>query len=130
MKKHILTTFSTALVISLLLPQSTTLAATPDKSKIGITQSEGVALIKMNYTSMAGAPAKGVAEIQNVSKKIIKANFEITILAKDNKSPLFKLTGNINKLAPGKRAFVNFKSEKGVLPTDRQFIFSFRTFKQ
>ena len=130
MKQRILLTLATAIVSSLLLPLGSSTAATPDKSKIGITQSEGIALIKMNYTSMPGAPAKGVAEIQNITKKMISANFEITILAKDNKSPLFKLTGNINKLAPGKRAFVNFKSEKGVLPTDRQFIFSFRTFKK
>ena len=130
MKKRIITSLSTALVLSLLLPQGASTGVTPDKSKIGITQSEDIALIKMNFTGMPGAPAKGVAEIQNIGKKKKSASFEITIFAKDNKSPLFKLSGKVKNLAPGKRAFVNFETKKDALPTDRKFIFSFRTFNQ
>ena len=99
-----------------------------DKSKIGITQSEGIALIKMNFNSIPGQPAKGIAEIENVSNKVKTANFEITILAKDNKTPVFKLYSSVKGLAPSKRAFITFKSLKEPLPTDRNFIFSFRTF--
>lgn len=130
MKQRIITSLATALALSLLLPLGASTAVTPDKSKIGITQSEDIALIKMNFTSMPGAPAKGVAEIQNVGKKKKSASFEITIFAKDNKSPLFKLSGKVKNLAPGKRAFVNFDTKKDALPTDRKFIFSFRTFNQ
>ena len=130
MKKRIITSLSTALILSLLIPQSITASALTDKSKIGITQSEDIALIKMNFTSMSGAPAKGIAEIQNIGKKKKTASFEITILAKDNKTPLFKLSGKVKNLAPGKRAFVNFETKKDALPTDRKFIFSFRTFNR
>lgn len=130
MKKRIIISLSATLALSLLLPLGTATAVTSDKSKIGITQSADIALIKMNFTGMPGAPAKGVAEIQNIGKKKKSASFEITIFAKDNKSPLFKLSGKVKNLAPGKRAFVNFETKKDALPTDRKFIFSFRTFNQ
>lgn len=109
-------------------PSTTNPSTKIDKSKIGITQSSDIALIKMSFDSMPGQPARGIAEIQNVGSKKKTANFEITILAKDNKTPVFKLYSNVKNLAPGKRTFITFKSNEEPLPTDRKFIFSFRTF--
>ena len=106
---------------------STATKAPASNKKVGITQSLEFALIKINFTSGPGAPAQGTAEIQNIGTKKKSSNFEITILAKDNKTPLFKLYSSVKDLSPGKRTNIIFKAKREPLPTDRTFIFSFRT---
>ena len=130
MNKSVLITLRVLILSTILLAYLPAQPYAQDASKIGITQSSDIALIKMNFTSKVGAPAQGTAELMNIGKSSKSAYFEITILQKDNKTPAFKLSSKVVKIEPGKRAFVDLKAVKETLPMDRKFIFSFRTFEQ